>query len=126
MYSEKIKEAIIDYAIEQEQIFLDKMKSGEKEPIKFIIIGAGNRGVRYANYLYQYGMSISSVVEPDNEVRTLFGDKYEIPQNLRFTSIDDAANYYKNEGHAVDAAINGFLPSSFLPPFRCWLAKASG
>lgn len=55
------------------------------------LVGAGNRGCVYADYSLEHPeeLSIVAVVEPNELRRGEAGDRYSIPQNMRFEKLDD-------------------------------------
>ena len=55
------------------------------------LVGAGNRGCVYSNYSLAepQELAIVAVVEPNDIRRNEAGDRYNIPQEMRFTSLDD-------------------------------------
>lgn len=66
--------------------------------VKVAIIGAGNRGIHtYGEYLSELNESceIIAVVEPKENRRELFGNKYNIPNENRFNKIEDFFNSKK-------------------------------
>lgn len=60
-----------------------KVKDG---PVKVIIIGAGNRGRTYSGYakLFPHCMQVVGVSDIRDERKKSMGDKFGIPENMRF------------------------------------------
>ena len=56
--------------------------------MKFVLIGAGQRGMIYAKYVCKYGHEISAVAEPDRIKREIAGDRFGIPAEYRFPDGD--------------------------------------
>ena len=52
--------------------------------MKFVLIGAGQRGMIYAKYALEKGHTVVAVAEPDDARRTIAGDAFGIPEELRF------------------------------------------
>ena len=52
--------------------------------MKFVLIGAGQRGMIYAKYAAENGHQIAAVAEPDAVKRQIAGDVFGIPEGLRF------------------------------------------
>ena len=52
--------------------------------MRFILIGAGQRGMIYARYAHEHGHVISAVAETDETKRRIAGDLFRIPEDLRF------------------------------------------
>lgn len=68
--------------------------------MKFVVVGAGQRGMIYATYAYEEkGMEIAAVVEIDEERRQIAVDKLNIPR--AYDNLDDMLA----EGKIADAAI---------------------
>ncbi len=62
--------------------------------IKMAVIGAGNRGGVYSSYslVHPNEMEIVAVVDTSDKVRKEYGDKYNLAENRRFSSVDDFIN----------------------------------
>ena len=52
--------------------------------MKFVLIGAGQRGMIYAKYARERGHEIAAVAEPDEAKRRIAGEAYGIPEQMRF------------------------------------------
>ena len=52
--------------------------------MKFVLIGAGQRGMIYAKYARERGHQIAAVAEPDEAKRQIAGDVFGIPEHFRF------------------------------------------
>ena len=52
--------------------------------MKFVLIGAGQRGMIYAQYARERGHEVSAIAEPDAVKRQIAGDVFGIPEGLRF------------------------------------------
>ena len=54
--------------------------------MKFVLIGAGQRGMIYARYAYEKGHVIAAVAEKDTVKRELAGEAFGIPEKCRFAT----------------------------------------
>ena len=54
--------------------------------MRFVLIGAGQRGMIYAGYARAKGHEISAVAEPDEIKRRIAGEAFGIPEACRFTT----------------------------------------
>ena len=52
--------------------------------MKFVLIGAGQRGMIYAEYAREKGHQVAAVAEPDEVRRRIAGEAFGIPEALRF------------------------------------------
>ena len=52
--------------------------------MKFVLIGAGQRGMIYAKYARENGHEIAAVADPDETKRKIAGEAYGIPEAARF------------------------------------------
>ena len=52
--------------------------------MKFVLIGAGQRGMIYASYAHKRGHHIAAVAEPDDVKRRIAGEAFGIPGECRF------------------------------------------
>ena len=52
--------------------------------MKFVLIGAGQRGMIYAGYARENGHEIAAVAETDDIRRKIAGDTFGIPEAFRF------------------------------------------
>ena len=57
--------------------------------MKFVLIGAGQRGMIYARYAHEKGHEIAAVAEPDEVKRGIAGDAFGIPAEYRFATGKD-------------------------------------
>ena len=55
--------------------------------MKFVLIGAGQRGMIYAAYARDRGHQIAAVAEPDDVKRRIAGEAFGIPEEYRFTGV---------------------------------------
>lgn len=67
--------------------------------MKIAIIGAGQRGTTYASYMYDKGVEICAVVEPNDERRKQAVSRYDIQYS--YSSIED----FVKQGRIADAAV---------------------
>lgn len=83
------------------------MDSREKEPVKVIIVGAGNRANIYASYSEKHPeeLEIVGVVEPDQIRRKVTAKRYNISKEGIFDSIDE----FLMKPKLADAVINGTM-----------------
>lgn len=68
--------------------------------LKLALIGAGQRGMIYAEQAYR-DFGIAAVVEPHEGRRKEASDKFQIPANKQFTSVDE----FFSQGKICDAVI---------------------
>ena len=54
--------------------------------MKFVLIGAGQRGMIYARYAREKGHEIAAVAEPDGIKRRIAGDELGVPDERRFVT----------------------------------------
>ena len=54
--------------------------------MKFVLIGAGQRGMIYAKYAHEMGHTITAVAETDDVKREIAGNMFGIPAEYRFAS----------------------------------------
>ena len=54
--------------------------------MKFVLIGAGQRGMLYAAYAREKGHEIAALAEPDPVRRALTGEKLAVPESRRFVT----------------------------------------
>ena len=52
--------------------------------MRFVLIGAGQRGMIYAKYAREKGHEIAAVAEPDEVKRQIAGEAFGIPEQFRF------------------------------------------
>lgn len=57
--------------------------------MKVAIIGAGQRGMLYASYMYDKGVEIAAIVEPLDERRNLACSKFGIAAEAAFSKLED-------------------------------------
>ena len=69
--------------------------------MKFVLIGAGSRGMTYALWAKQHGMEISAIAEKRPDRLSSAGDRLGVPEAMRFS---DAAPLFA-QGKIADAAI---------------------
>ena len=72
-------------------------------PVSIVAIGAGNRMNTYLHYVQQHGstVSLAAVVEPDDIRRDAVSQKFGLPPERCFKSVDD---YFCNPVSGVNAA----------------------
>ncbi len=58
------------------------------EPITAVVLGAGSRGTNYSDYSLKWPqeLKIVAVAEPREDRRNQFGEKYGVPEHMRFAS----------------------------------------
>ena len=64
------------------------------QPVTAVLVGAGQRGRHvFGTYATEHPdeLRFMAVVDPNGERRTLFGDRHDIPSQLRFETHDEAA-----------------------------------
>ncbi len=57
--------------------------------MEIALIGAGQRGMIYAEYAYQRGIQIAAVVEPNQERREIAAQKLNVKKECLFTSTEE-------------------------------------
>lgn len=58
--------------------------------LKYILIGAGNRGRRYTEEAFaRHDCTIAAIAEPNEEIRNYMRDTYHIPENMCFGSYQE-------------------------------------
>lgn len=66
------------------------------EKLKYILIGAGNRGGTYSASGFEYGkFEMVAVADPDDFLRNYIGDKYNVPVDKRFRSYEEVLSLEK-------------------------------
>ena len=69
--------------------------------MKYIIIGAGSRGMTYGTWAYEHGMEIAAIAEIRRDRLEAAGNAWNVPAEMRFT---DTADLFAL-GKIADAAI---------------------
>jgi len=70
--------------------------------MKFALIGAGQRGMIYAEYAYfKKGVEIAAIVDPHEGRRNIAAEKFGIPEEFRFSAVDA----FFRQGKLCDAVI---------------------
>ncbi len=69
--------------------------------MKYILIGAGNRGMTYGQWAFHHGIEIAAVAELRPDRRKDAGERLNVPENMRFS---DASEVFAL-GKIADAAI---------------------
>lgn len=87
-------------------------RMSEDQPIKAVIIGAGNRSLIYASYALQHPdeLQIVGVVEPNLERRQLTAERFGISPDNCFASVEELVVHHQ----LADAAINGTMDQFHL------------
>nr|HPJ22014.1 Gfo/Idh/MocA family oxidoreductase [Clostridia bacterium] len=75
--------------------------------VKTAIVGCGSRGRTYARYALDHPdeMTITAVVEPNDYRRSMTGDMFNVPEEMRFGDIDR----FLEANIELDAVINGTM-----------------
>ncbi|HRX43249.1 MAG TPA: Gfo/Idh/MocA family oxidoreductase [Clostridia bacterium] len=75
--------------------------------VKTAIVGCGSRGRTYARYALDHPgeMTITAVVEPNGYRRSMTGDMFNVPEEMRFGDIDR----FLEANIELDAVINGTM-----------------
>lgn len=91
---------------------LDTSLMSEAQPIKAVIIGAGNRSLIYASYALEHPdeLQIVGVVEPIPERRQLTAERFGISPDNCFASVEELVVHPQ----LADAAINGTMDQFHL------------
>lgn len=84
-----------------------------KNPLKVVIVGAGDRSNTYASYALDHPdeMQVIGVVEPNPARRAGAMEKFSIPEEMSFSSVED---FVKTE-KVADAVINGTMDTLHVP-----------
>lgn len=69
--------------------------------MKYVLIGAGSRGMIYGSWAAEHGIEIAAIAEPRPDRRKAAGEKLNVPENMRFSD----ASQVLNLGKIADAAI---------------------
>ena len=69
--------------------------------MKYVIIGTGSRGMIYGSWAKEHGIEIAAIAEKRLDRKTFAGDKWNIPENMRFSDADQLFS----QGKIADAAI---------------------
>lgn len=111
--------------------------------MKIVLIGAGQRGMIYAQYAYEKGgAEIVAVADKNPEHRKLAAEKYNIPENMQFSEpeevyklgkIADAIilatmdrDHFKHVMPAIELGYNILLEKPVSPnPRECMIIKES-
>ena len=77
------------------------------KPVTAVLVGAGNRGMLYSSYALSHPdeLRITAVADPDARRRTEAADKFDIPEELCFDSVESLIG----RGRLAEAAINGTM-----------------
>ncbi len=67
--------------------------------MRIAIVGAGQRGTLYANYLKEHDVEICAIVESDDERREIAAERFDVPRT--YSNIDD----FVKDGRLADAAV---------------------
>ena len=78
-----------------------------KKQVTAIIVGCGHRSRIYADAAVKYSdkFKVVALVDPDKHVRDISKERYNVPENMCFNSIDDALKL----GKIADCVINGTM-----------------
>lgn len=79
--------------------------------MKYVLIGAGSRGMIYGSWAVAHGIQIAAVAEPRPDRRNDAGEKLNIPENMRFS---DASQVFAL-GKIADAAIIATMDRDHYP-----------
>ena len=74
--------------------------------MKFVLIGAGQRGMIYAKYAHEMGHEIVAVAEKDDVKREIAGELFGIPADCRFQSGEDLLEQPKMADAAIIATMD--------------------
>ena len=74
--------------------------------MKFVLIGAGQRGMIYARYAREKGHEIAAVAEPDGIKRRIAGDELGVPDERRFVTGSELLSQPKLGGAAIIATMD--------------------
>jgi predicted dehydrogenase len=82
-------------------------------PVTTIIVGAGNRGLVYAEYakLYPEKLKVVGVVDPLKDRRDYVAELFELSEDQCFTSVDELILHPK----LADTVINGTMDHQHVP-----------
>ena len=85
-----------------------------KRPITAVVVGAGNRGTRYASYALEHPeeLKIVGVAEPFEPRRDVFAKAFGLPPAQRFESAEDVAA----RPQMADAVINTTMDAHHVSP----------
>ena len=74
--------------------------------MKFVLIGAGQRGMIYAAYAHQKGHQIAAVAELDEVKRRIAGEAFGIPEEYRFRTGEELFSMPKMADAAIIATMD--------------------
>ena len=74
--------------------------------MKFVLIGAGQRGMIYAKYAREMGHEIAAVAETDEVKRRIAGDLFGIPAEYRFINGEELLSQPKLGDAAIIATMD--------------------
>ncbi len=82
-------------------------------PVTVVVVGAGNRGSRYAAYALDHPdrLKIVAVADPSYIHRRTLSEAHEIPQSRQYKSVEDLTA----QPAIADAAINGTMDTLHVP-----------
>ena len=69
--------------------------------MKYVLIGAGSRGMTYGTWAYKHGIEIAALAEPRGDRREFAGKELNVPAEKCFQTADDLFR----QGKIADAAI---------------------
>ncbi len=74
--------------------------------MKFVLIGAGQRGMIYATYAFEKGHEIIAVAETDEVKRRIAGEAFSIPEERRFQTGEELLSQPKMADAAIIATMD--------------------
>ena len=83
--------------------------------MRFVLIGAGQRGMIYAKYAHEKGHKITAVAEKDEIRRNIAGDCFEIPVQNRFETGEQLLSQPKLADAAIIATMDRDHYSEAIP-----------
>ena len=86
--------------------------------MKFVLIGAGQRGMVYADYVREKGHEIAAVAETDDARRKVAGDALGIPEEYRFRTGAELLAQPKMGDAAIIATMDRDHYSEAIPAMR--------
>ena len=89
-------------------------------PITAVVVGAGNRGLKYASYAEQRPdrLKIVGIADPSASRRRAAGKRFGVPPARQFSSAEELAAQPKMADAAINGTMDRFPRAHFHSP--CW------
>ena len=99
-----------------------------KRPITAVVVGAGNRGTRYASYALQHPdrLKIVGVAEPFELRRNAFAEGFGLPPAQRYESAEEVAERPRMADVVINTTMDSSHVSTSLPLLAAGLRHPAG